>query len=104
MPRWRQVWNEEEGRSEFIEIETTRNVCRHYIQGDIPTFVSPVDKSVISDRKQLREHNERNNVVNVAEMEGAYSKDKNPTTEQVLSRKRAIYERVIRAERGLPID
>ena len=37
------------------------------IHGDIQSFVSPVDGSIISDRKQLREHNIRNGVVNQAE-------------------------------------
>ena len=35
-----------------------------YVQGDIEGFVSPVDGTVISDRRALREHNARNNVVN----------------------------------------
>lgn len=39
----------------------------HAIHGDITPFVSPVDGSVISDRKGLREHNKRNNVVNADE-------------------------------------
>ncbi len=30
------------------------------VHGDITPFVSPVDGTVISDRKQLREHNKRN--------------------------------------------
>ena len=37
------------------------------VHGDIQPFVSPVDGSVISDRKQLREHNKWNNVVDAAE-------------------------------------
>ncbi len=38
-----------------------------YVQGDIESFVSPVDGSVITDRKQLRDHNKRNGVTNCAD-------------------------------------
>lgn len=33
-----------------------RDETGYYIQGDIEPFVSPIDKSVITDRKQLRQH------------------------------------------------
>jgi hypothetical protein len=71
------------------------------IHGDIKSFVSPVDGSVISDRKQLREHNKRNNVVNYAEFEGT----KQPVTgehtpAQTYARKQELYEVLNRAERN----
>jgi hypothetical protein len=64
------------------------------------TFVSPVDGSVISDRKQLREHNKRNKVENIQAFEGV----KKPvtgehTSAQKLARKQEIYETIMRAER-----
>lgn len=40
---------------------------RHFIQGDIDSFVSPIDGSVISDRKQLSEHMKRHGVVQAGE-------------------------------------
>ena len=88
MPRYRQVINED-GSSTFVEIGTgrpTHNTAA--IQGDIQPFVSPVDGSVISDRKQLREHNKRNNVVNTAEF-----------SPEFLQRKREERERLYTGER-----
>ena len=35
-----------------------------YVQGDIESFVSPIDGRVISDRKHLREHNKEHGVTN----------------------------------------
>ena len=68
MPRWRQVYNKETGKSEFIPLdESARQYNGHFVHGDVEPFVSPVDGTVISDRKQLREHNERNNVVPTSE-------------------------------------
>jgi hypothetical protein len=40
------------------------------IIGDIEPFVSTVDGSVISSRRDLREHNARNNVVLTADLKG----------------------------------
>ena len=33
-----------------------------FIQGDIESFVSPIDGTVIDDRRKLREHNRRHSV------------------------------------------
>lgn len=69
MARWVQRWNEELGKSEFIPRDeaAARRDSSAAIHGPIEAFVSPVDGSVISDRKQLREHNKRNGVVNFDE-------------------------------------
>jgi hypothetical protein len=53
-----------DGTSRFDEVGKQTPRVLGGIHGDIESFVSPVDGSVISDRKQLREHNKRNNVVN----------------------------------------
>lgn len=99
MPRYRQVWNEEAGKSEFIEIgQDSSSSQGAAVHGDIRPFVSPVDGSVISDRKQLREHNLRNNVVNYHEFDGQKA-PKTDERQESLKRKREIYERVIAAER-----
>jgi hypothetical protein len=100
--RWIQRINED-GTSRFDEVgskgsEVNRTAALH---GDIDSFVSPVDGSVISDRKQLREHNKRNNVVNYAEFEGT----KQPVTgentpAQTYARKQELYEVLNRAERN----
>ena len=111
MPRWRQVYNEETGKSEFIPIdEAARKLGGQVaVHGDIEPFVSPVDGTVISDRKQLREHNKRNNVVNYHEFDGAEQNRRKAererlhsgehTPQEKLARKREIYEHIIRAER-----
>ena len=88
MPRYRQVINED-GSSTFVEIGTSRPTHNTAaIQGDIEPFVSPVDGTVISDRKQLREHNKRNNVVNTAEF-----------SPEFLERKREERERLYTGDR-----
>jgi hypothetical protein len=64
-------WRQDAKTGEFIPIdEAARASTGSAIHGDIQSFVSPVDGSVISDRHQLREHNKRNNVVNAAEFDG----------------------------------
>jgi hypothetical protein len=112
MARWRQVYNEETGKSEFIPID---EAARHRdisasVHGDIESFVSPVDGSVISDRKQLREHNKRNNVVQTSEFgtehwdikrkerERLYNGEYTPAEKQ--ARKMEIHEAIMRAERA----
>ena len=65
MARWRQ--DSKTGKLIPIDEAARRRDCSATVMGDIESFVSPVDGSVISDRRQLREHNKRNNVVNAAE-------------------------------------
>ena len=82
------------------------------IHGDIEPFVSPIDGSVISDRKQLREHNKRHDVVNAAEFSPQwYAKkakerqdffDGKLSKEEHRARKQGLYDKIIRAEQGLP--
>jgi hypothetical protein len=97
--RWKQTLNEETGKYEFIAIdESAKRVDGgSAIHGDIKSFVSPVDGSVITDRRQLREHNKKNNVVNFAEKEG----EKPPVQkDDSFARKQAMYEVITKAERG----
>ena len=79
----------------------------HFVQGDVQNFVSPIDGSVISDRKKLREHNEKHGVVNAAEFSPEYCNRvkkervaKQNSSEERLKTKRQIYESWIQAERG----
>jgi hypothetical protein len=111
MARYRQVYNEETGKNELIPIDEAaiRRDAGVAIHGPIEPFVSPVDGSVISDRKQLREHNLRNNVVNYHEFDGAEQNRRKAererlhsgehTPQEKLARKREIYELINRAER-----
>jgi hypothetical protein len=107
--RWRQSFNEETGKYEFIPTDDAarQNNMGHAIHGDIKEFVSPVDGSVISDRKGLREHNKRNNVVNTQEFSKEYYERKakeransDNTPKEVFARKQAIYEEIIKQERA----
>ncbi len=67
MPRWIQRVRKDGTTYMEPRDEAARRIGTAAIHGDIEAFVSPVDGTVISDRKQLREHNERNGVVNTAE-------------------------------------
>ena len=50
-------------KDEYVRPTTTL----HSVHGDIEAFVSPVDGTVISSRRQLRDHNARLGVVSQAE-------------------------------------
>lgn len=107
MPRWRQCSK----TNKLIPIDDAARALNSsaVVHGDISPFVSPVDGTVVADRKQLREHNLRNNVVNANEFppefyaqkakerasfyEGQHSK------KESLKRKQEIYEAFMRAER-----
>ena len=98
MPRYVQKINED-GSSTFVEIGQDRpSNSGHFVQGDIEPFVSPVDRSVISDRRQLREHNLRNKVMNTAEFEGqraAIERQQQKERQQDrLNLKRELWERI----------
>ncbi len=109
MPRWKQT-TDENGKSVFIPIdEEARRYDGHFIHGDIEPFISPVDRTVISDRKQLEEHNKRNGVVNAAEFSPEYYAKKQRERERILNaeytqkesweNKAAIHELIQRANR-----
>ena len=113
MPRYKQIFDKETQTSEFIEIgRSEQNLPGAAIHGDIQAFVSPVDGTIISDRKQLREHNTRNGVVNSAEFsQGWLDKkarerqdffDGKLSKEEHRARKEDLNERINRAEQGLP--
>ena len=110
MARWRQVWDEQTQKSEFVPIDdAARARSGMAIHGDITPFVSPVDGSIIGDRKQLREHNIRNNVVHASEFEQPeyqkLRKDRERvftgerTKEQIRRDRVEIYETIERLER-----
>jgi len=98
MPKYRQVLNNETGKYELIEVGAAVTRSSYAIHGDIDAFKSVVDGSVISDRKQLREHNLRNDVVQTADLGGV---SPNVRTKAGWSHevKQAIYERINQLER-----
>lgn len=107
MARWKQ--DSKTGKLVPIDRAAIRRDLGAAVHGDIQPFVSPVDGSVISDRKQLREHNKRNNVVNAAEFTPEFYAEKAKERAnfyqskhgraEALERKQEIYETIIRAER-----
>ncbi len=104
MPRYRQVVNED-GSSTFVEIG--KNVPRETlaIHGEIERFVSPIDGSVIDDRKAYREHCKKHGVVPSAEFSDEFLAKKRAERERHYKgasereRKQALYDAMIRAER-----
>lgn len=109
MPRWRQ--DRETGELVPIDETAARQSGGHaVVHGDIESFVSPVDGTVISDRKQLREHNKRNNVVCADEFSPEHYQRKmkeqeafftgKHSKEETFKRKQEIYNSIIRAERN----
>ena len=109
MPRWRQVV-EDDGTIHYVEIGARARTEQHSVHGDIESFVSPIDGSVISDRKQYREHCEKHNVVPAAEFTPEFYAEKakerervykgERTTAEAFKNKQMIYEIYTRAERG----
>ena len=98
MPKYRQVLDKETGKYELVEVGAAVTRSSYAIHGDIDAFKSVVDGSVISDRKQLREHNLRNNVVQTVDLGGV---SPNVRAKAGWSRevKQAIYERINHLER-----
>lgn len=112
MPRWKQVKNPETGKNELIPIgEAPRGSAGAAIHGDIESFVSPIDGTVIRDRKQYREHCKKHNVVPTAEFSQEFFERKakerarvytgERTKEEILKSKQQLWEIYHRHERGL---
>ena len=103
-------WRQDRHTGEFIPIdESARTFRASAIHGDIQSFVSPVDGTVITDRKQLREHNKRNNVVSASEFDQNYydgkAKERSDffqgkhDRKETLERKQELYEKWTQLER-----
>jgi len=101
----------EDGHSEFIPLDESaaKRDASAAIHGDVETFKSPIDGSIISDRRQLREHNKKHNVVSADEFTPEFYESKAKererffngeyTREESLKRKQEIYETWTQAER-----
>jgi hypothetical protein len=115
MPRWRQSYNPETGKSEFIPLD--EQAARRdaeaggiIVKGKFDPFVSPIDGSRISNQKEYDDHCKRHNVVpssefspefyarKAKERERFYNREF--TDKEKLARKREIYEAIVRAERN----
>lgn len=105
MPRWRQ--DAKTGKLIPIDEAAARKdgVSLHTA---FESFVSPIDGSVISDRKQYREHCRKHNVVPTAEFSDEFFAKKQRereklymgkhTEKEVFARKQQIYNIMKRAE------
>lgn len=62
----------------------------HAVHGDLQPFISPIDKTLISDRAQLREHNKRHNVTHASDYSPEYlaKKRHEQTTEKGAAKER----------------
>lgn len=61
----KRTWRQDAQTGKLVETTTLQrpnNDSDFHIIGSFDSFVSPVDGTVISTHKQLREHNRRNNV------------------------------------------
>jgi hypothetical protein len=69
---------------------------RHAIHGLIEPFISPIDKTMISDRKHLAEHNKKHNVTNSADFSPEYLASRREgwreKAAETADRKRTMYE------------
>lgn len=79
----------------------------HYVMGDLQTFVSPLDGSVISDRKKYRDHMAKHGVVPAQDFTPEYLAKRRASYEGEITskaaskeRKTAIYESWVAAERN----
>lgn len=115
--RWRQVYDKETGKSEFIPIDEAAarqdrlaGKSLSIVRGNFDAFVSPVDRSLISTQRDLDNHNMRHAVVNSAEFSPEFLEGKRKERERVLSgihtrqekfeRKQEIYDKWVEAERN----
>lgn len=105
MPRWRQ----DSKTGKLIPIDDAAREASGLRPAEFEPFVSPIDGTVISTRKQRDEHCKRHNVVPAQEFTPEYYERKareraqffnrELPREQKLQRKMELYERIVRAER-----
>ena len=110
MARYRQITNPETGKSEFIPIDDAARRREHFVQGTVEDFVSPIDGTVVSGRKGIREHCEKHGVVPAQEFNQEFYDRKaeerarlhrgERTREQVLKDRQQINEIINRLERA----
>lgn len=76
MASYRQVWDEEQQKFLYIPIGVQDKSANHAVHGDIEPFKSPIDGSIIADRKQYREHCKKHNVVPAQEFSPEFYRQK----------------------------
>ena len=99
--RWVQKFDPETGRSRFVEVSPRQPSAEAAIHGPIEAFVSPIDGTVISDRKQYREPCAKHHGVPAREFTPEYlaeirRKRTERTRAETLSIKQELWERLHR--------
>lgn len=108
--RWRQV-KQPDGSHKMVPVDEAAakrdGVSLHTA---FEPFKSPIDGTIISDRKAYREHCQKHNVVPTAEFSDEFLARKRKererlykgehTTAETFARKQEIYETIMRAERN----
>jgi len=112
MPRWIQRVREDGTTYMEPRDEAAKRHDGVAIHGDIQSFVSPIDGTVISDRRQYDEHCKRHNVVPAQEFSPEfyerkakerarfYSETDGRTRQQVQRDREQIHEIIVRQERN----
>jgi len=66
--RWRQIKNPTTNKFEMVPVDAAaRAEASVTVRGDIEPFVSPIDGTVVSGRRQYDEHCRKHNVVSAQE-------------------------------------
>ena len=105
--RWRQ--DAKTGKLVPIDASAAKRDGGFIHANNMEAFVSPVDGTLVRNKREYDEHNKRNNVVNAAEFTPEFyaSKEKERarfyngehTSREKQARKEQMYENIIRLER-----
>jgi hypothetical protein len=77
----RRIFRYDRVSGEMVEVTPTYDE-HHYVRGDLPAFVSPLDGSVVEGRRAYEDHCRRHNVVPTADLAG------NTPSESVVAKER----------------
>lgn len=89
---------------DFEEVQAQEQ--QHFIQGDMEQFRSPIDGSMIRDRKQYREHCKKHGVVPAAEFDAGFYEEHRkrreapPSKQEIHAIGQEMYDLACHAERG----
>jgi len=111
MPRWIQKYDKETDTSTFVPADEAarQSDMSAVVRGDIEPFVSPIDGSIISGTKQMRDHYKHHDVVPTAEFSPEFLEKKRKerekfykgerTTKEIWQARAEINETINRLER-----
>jgi hypothetical protein len=90
----------------LAEIYVRPKEGQHAVHDDLESFVSPIDGSVVSGRKQYDDHCKKHNVVNAADYTPEFyarkkheRENKENTKAVILERRQKMYELMLTRER-----